>query len=287
MKWTTKPSVATASVTGTSCVAFLLLLLPPSLPLANSLYPSSRHARLSSCVWHASITLTTVFSLKLDRKEYWHQLFPKVTTSKISSFQTKYQRSEEERADLRAAYLRCEGDMNAILDSIMLANAIDDEERFRTDIDAWIAAGDVPSFPAYTQEKARARKKRRDTALREAEEAAEERGARATATTKGAQQAASGNDLAAMILARREERTGMWAKFEERYAQKARKKVQRGKAAPEDLEEPSEEAFLAAQARVDARRQGGSGKADKSGKRSAAAAAAGAKPPTKRKAKKG
>lgn len=141
--------------------------------------------------------------------------------------------------------------MNLVLESVMLANAVDDEERLCNVIDGWIEAEEVPAFEAYTKEKAKDKKKRRDKASREAAEADELR-----REIEGQQQPAAGGstDLASMILARRQQRGSFFDQFEARYAQKARKKVAKGKASPSELVEPSEEEFLAVQARIDARR---------------------------------
>ena len=116
------------------------------------------------------------------------------------------------------------------------------------------ADGSVPAFKAYTKEKAKDKKKRRDLASREAAEADE---LRREIESQRRPAAGDPTDLASMILARREQRGSFFDQFEAKYAQKARKKVAKGKASPSELEEPSEEEFLAAQARIDARRASG------------------------------
>ena len=177
-----------------------------------------------------------------------------MTSDKLDKFKRDYSGSEEELADLKKGYLEHEGDMNLVLESVMLANAVDDEERLRSVIDGWIADGSVPAFKAYTKEKAKDKKKRRDLASREAAEADE---LRREIESQRRPAAGDPTDLASMILARREQRGSFFDQFEAKYAQKARKKVAKGKASPSELEEPSEEEFLAAQARIDARRASG------------------------------
>ena len=49
-----------------------------------------------------------------DWEEYWRFLFPKVTLSDIEKFEKEYRGSDEEREDLKKAYLEAEGDMDDI-----------------------------------------------------------------------------------------------------------------------------------------------------------------------------
>lgn len=70
--------------------------------------------------------------------------------------------SEEELADLKAAYTCSRGDMDSILDSMMCAS-LNDEPRFRQILETLIADGSVMAYAAFTNEKkskAAARKRR-------------------------------------------------------------------------------------------------------------------------------
>lgn len=52
-----------------------------------------------------------------DWSEYWRILFAKVTVEDIKKFEKQYRESDEEKADLKKAYLDGEGDMDQILDT--------------------------------------------------------------------------------------------------------------------------------------------------------------------------
>jgi DnaJ family protein C protein 9 len=84
----------------------------------------------------------------------------------------EYRGSEAEAADLKAAYLLHKGDMNGIFERVMLSSVLDDEERFRSTIQAWIDAKEVPAFQAFTDEPSRKRAARKRNAMREAKQAA-------------------------------------------------------------------------------------------------------------------
>lgn len=194
----------------------------------------------------------------IRRTVYFRRLFPKVSSSMINSFVSKYQGSEEEKNDVKAAYLKHKGDMNALFDEVMASNPLEDEDRFRQMIGGWIADGSVPAFPAYVNEKPAALKKRMDKAKKEAAEAEEE------LHEHRAQEARSNTDsLQALILARQKERDSMWERFEAKHTNKAKKRAQRDNVPLETLEQPSEEDFLATQARLEARRKQATSKAKK------------------------
>ncbi len=52
-----------------------------------------------------------------DWEAHWRMMFAKVTVDDIKNFEKEYRESDEERADLKQAYLDGEGDMDFILDS--------------------------------------------------------------------------------------------------------------------------------------------------------------------------
>ena len=70
--------------------------------------------------------------------------------------------SEDEIADLKAAYLESEGDMDVIMDSVLCSNP-DDEPRYTKLLKEMIKKGEVPDFKAFSKESAKkksARQKR-------------------------------------------------------------------------------------------------------------------------------
>lgn len=105
-------------------------------------------------------------------EDYWRTLYPKVTVSKLKEFEQKYKRSEEEREDVLKAYTECKGDMDKIMDSVILAR-LDDEDRFRKIIEKEVEEGELKSFRAFTGESEK-KKEAREKRYRKEEEEAEE-----------------------------------------------------------------------------------------------------------------
>merc|ERR1711879_206128 len=84
----------------------------------------------------------------------------------------EYKGSSDEVDDVKKAYNDCKGDMDKIMDSVILAR-LEDEERFREIIEKGIEEGDLKSFRAFTNEtkkKKEARKRRYEDEEKEAEE---------------------------------------------------------------------------------------------------------------------
>ena len=52
-----------------------------------------------------------------DWVAHWRKLFAKVTVDDIKNFEKQYKESDEEKDDLKQAYVEGEGDMDFILDS--------------------------------------------------------------------------------------------------------------------------------------------------------------------------
>ena len=69
----------------------------------------------------------------------------------IAKFEEEYKGSEEELADLKAAYLDGDGDMDYIMDNVLCATQDEDEARFSDVIKKWIAAGDVPDLKKFSK----------------------------------------------------------------------------------------------------------------------------------------
>ena len=55
-----------------------------------------------------------------DWTDYWRLLFKKVTVDDITVFEKSYKGSEEEVETLRSAYVDCEGDMERILEEVIV-----------------------------------------------------------------------------------------------------------------------------------------------------------------------
>jgi len=105
-----------------------------------------------------------------DWEEYWRVLFPKVTLKDIEKFAEEFKNSEEERDEIKKAYLDAEGDMGQIIDSVMCATE-EDEDRFRKIINELIESKEVDKFKAFTKENKKEKKARKRAAAAEAEEA--------------------------------------------------------------------------------------------------------------------
>jgi hypothetical protein len=81
--------------------------------------------------------------------EYWRGMFPAVTQKQIIAFEESYRGGAEEAADVLAAYVQYEVDMDALLDAVMCARP-EDEDRFVHAIREAVRAKKVPAFPAFT-----------------------------------------------------------------------------------------------------------------------------------------
>lgn len=152
--------------------------------------------------------------------------------------------------------------MDAVYETVMLSNVVEDDERFRRIIDAAIDDGEVEAYPAYTKETKKRRRERLRAAkaeTAEAEEYAKELGVHdqlfSDGTRSGAAQGKKGKKkkdnsedaLAALIKRNQQTREGFLDRLEEKYAPQSKAKKGRKRQVEE---EPSEEAFQAAAARL-------------------------------------
>lgn len=146
----------------------------------------------------------------------------------------------------------------------MLSNMLDDEDRFCEYIDQAIKDGEVEAYDKYTNETKQQKQRRRKAAEKEAEEAEE---AKEELTKKkqkkngGAKKDAGLDSLAAMIQSRQASRDGFFDNLAAKYAtpEVTRKKAKAGKKGKREAdfeEEPSEEAFLAARAKLEGNSRG-------------------------------
>lgn len=189
---------------------------------------------------------------------YREQFRDAVSTDAIEKFAKKYKGSEEEKDDILIAYEECEGDMEQLYERVMLSDIAEDDERFRKIIDDAIDEEDVPRFPAYkkeTKKKRAARVKAQQAEATEAEDYAKELGVhdKIFGGKKGKKSKANSEDsLAALIQKRQQDRSASFLdRLEEKYAPSASKgKKKSGSKKRELEEEPSEEAFQAAAAKL-------------------------------------
>lgn len=185
---------------------------------------------------------------------YQEQFKDAISSDAISKFAEKYKGSDEEKDDLLIAYEECEGDMDEIYERVILSDVVEDDARFRHIIDEAIEKEDVPPFDAYTKESKKKRAARLKAAKAEATEAEDYAkelgvhdklfGAKKSKKSKGN----SEDDLAALIQKRQQDRSATFLdQLAEKYGAKEPKKKGKKRAVEE---EPSEEAFQAAAAKL-------------------------------------
>ncbi|KAI0593558.1 DnaJ domain-containing protein, partial [Biscogniauxia sp. FL1348] len=194
--------------------------------------------------------------------DYYREQFREaVSGDAIRRFAAQYKGSEEERDDVLAAYEAHEGRMDGVYESVMLSSVVEDDARFRRAIDDAIAAGRVPPFRAYTHETRRSKQARLKAARdegAEAEEYAKELGVhdklfgkKDKEKGKAAGKKAAGSsedDLAALIRSNQQGRASFLDNLAAKYGATAAPK--KGRKRKTEDEEPSEEAFQAAAARL-------------------------------------
>lgn len=217
-------------------------------------------------------TGNTAESLDIDDDAFnWIDFFraqwaEAVTGERLNNFKSTYQNSDEEKRDVLAAYRSSKGKLNSIFNAVMLSNPLDDEDRFRGYIDQAIEDEDVEAYDAYVHEPKAAREKRFKRAKKESEGAKEHaktlgvydslfgegKGGKPGKSGKASKKAkadAAEPDLAALIQQRAKGRAGTFLEnLEAKYARGKNGKKQ------EAMDEPSEEAFQKAAARMKKRK---------------------------------
>lgn len=192
--------------------------------------------------------------------ELWRSMFQKITVKDIEEFEAKYRGSEMELEDLREAYLEAEGDIDGIFERVPCCSA-EDEERFRTLLEPLLDAGDLPQFGAWKPDdkKRKRRLKKAEKEAREAEQMAEELGLKPGQSLESAILArrGGGKSLEEQILSKHgEQMTGIADALAAKYGpggpaeQKQQKGRRTGKKKKKVSAEPSEEEFLALQAKM-------------------------------------
>ncbi|XP_045447089.1 dnaJ homolog subfamily C member 9 [Melitaea cinxia] len=107
-----------------------------------------------------------------DWTVYWRLLFKKITEEDIKAYEKEYIGSEEEKNDLKNAYLAGKGDMDYIVDQVQFARS-EHEPRLRGILTEMIEQGDIPAYKIFTHEPAKKRQRRHAKENREAKEAEE------------------------------------------------------------------------------------------------------------------
>ena len=194
-------------------------------------------------------TGNTSESLDLEDDDFnWADYFREqsaalVDGATIEQIKREYQGSQEEKDDVLAAYEEFGGDMDALYEQIMCSNVLDDDERFRTIIDAAIKDESVEAYKKYTREGKTSKKQRVNKAKKEADEAmelAEELGVKdklfGNGKAKGGKEGGDEDALAALIQQRQKGRAANF--FDDLEA-----KYGGGKQGKRKGNEPSEEAF--------------------------------------------
>ncbi|KAG6973162.1 hypothetical protein JG687_00001067 [Phytophthora cactorum] len=187
--------------------------------------------------------------------QYFARVFPKVTKEDITRFEGEYRHSDEEKRDVLAAYTKYEGEMQHIMDTIMLSTD-DDEERFAEMIQKAIKDKEVKAFPTwheYVKEQSKKTKKKETPAEQKRKQAKREKEAQEAEELfnkiRGNQQKrGEGSGSTALSTERKRGFESLLGSLEAKYAEKGKKSKR--KAAPQDSSEPSEEEFLAAQKRL-------------------------------------
>lgn len=189
---------------------------------------------------------------------YREQYRDTVTADAIEKFAKQYKGSDEEKDDVLIAYEEYKGKMDKVYESVMLSDVLEDDERFRAIIDEAIANKDVPAFKAYTQESKKSKEARVKAAKKEsveAEEYAKELGVHDKLFGKKdnkdgkskSKKGSSEDDLAALIRRNQQGRSNFLDNLAAKYGAAPSAKKGKKRASPE---EPSEEAFQAAAARL-------------------------------------
>ncbi|PSN33465.1 DnaJ subfamily C member 9 [Blattella germanica] len=146
-----------------------------------------------------------------DWREYWKMLFKPITVKDINDYEKKYKGSEEERNDLKRAYMDGKGDMDFILEAVPFTHT-EEEPRLKDLIHGMIDSGEVPKYKAFTDETPKKRERRKRKWEKEAQEAAKLKEEKGLGDTD--------NELKMLILSRQRTREEEMDNFFDTLAQK-------------------------------------------------------------------
>ncbi|OBT41056.1 hypothetical protein VE00_08392 [Pseudogymnoascus sp. WSF 3629] len=196
-----------------------------------------------------------------------------VSDAAIEAFAAKYKNSQEEKDDVLAAYEKGKGDMDVVYEMVMLSDVVVDDKRFREIINTAIQEKKVEAYTKFTKESESSKRKRTKAAKDEANEAmeyAEELGIKDKLFGGKKSKKDDGQDgLKALIMKRQQDRQeqgdGFLDRLAAKYAEPEKKKRagkgKKGKTAGED--EPTEEDFQKASARLGGKTRGKADNDDK------------------------
>ncbi|XP_053603781.1 dnaJ homolog subfamily C member 9 [Plodia interpunctella] len=105
---------------------------------------------------------------------YWRMLFKKITIDDIKAYEKEYTGSEQEKTDIKQAYLAGKGDMDYIADHVQFART-ENEPRIREIINKMIEDKEIPAYKIFTHEPEKKRQRRIAKENRESKEAEEEK----------------------------------------------------------------------------------------------------------------
>ncbi|KAM9134553.1 dnaJ homolog subfamily C member 9 isoform 2-T2 [Pangshura tecta] len=158
----------------------------PSFSIVSEL-SASDSVSVTSCMSHSH----SISPVAKRKKNLYHpattrdkfvirtsRLQKEITIKDIEDFEKKYKGSEEELADVKAAYEDFKGDIDKIMESVLCVDYTD-EPRIRKIIQQAIDSGEVPSYKVFVKEskqKMNARKRRAQEEAKEAEKTREELG---------------------------------------------------------------------------------------------------------------
>ncbi|XP_058740420.1 chaperone protein dnaJ 6-like [Vicia villosa] len=172
--------------------------------------------------------------------EFFRTMYKKVTEADIEEFEANYRGSDSEKNDLIDLYKKCKGNMNKLFCSMLCSDAKLDSHRFKDILDEAIAAGELKATKAYQKW---------------AKEVSETKPPTSPLKRKAKSNKQSETDLFAVISQRRNERKGQ---FDSMFSSLV------SKYGGDDMQEPSEEEFAAAQKKLE---KGRSSKTPKQSKR--------------------
>lgn len=191
---------------------------------------------------------------------YSEQFKDAISGDAIEKFAKKYKGSDEEKDDIVIAFEKAKGDMAKLYTIVMLSDPEEDEDRFRAIIDAAIKSGVVEAYKAYRNETKAQRKKRIEGFHREGAEAmayAEKLGVADKLFNRGGK--AKGEDSLMALIQKKQQNRGQsfLDQLEAKYAPKAKDPKNKKRGSPGNNEdEPSEAAFQAAAAKLNAGKAG-------------------------------
>ncbi|ELR07939.1 hypothetical protein VC83_00077 [Pseudogymnoascus destructans] len=178
----------------------------------------------------------------------------------IEAFAAKYKNSEEEKDDVLAAYEKGEGDMDVVYEMVMLSDVVVDDKRFREIINDAIREEKVEAYNKFTKESKSSKRERTKAAKDEANEAmeyAEELGIKDKLFGGKKSKKDDGQDgLKALIMKRQqdlqEQGDGFLDRLAAKYAEPEKKGKRGGKGRKKTVveDEPTEEDFQKASARL-------------------------------------